>query len=92
MRWTFGFILAAICVFIAPAVCLMWIILLGTMNWHDALMVSCVIAVQFQVYMMRRGDRQAERAMRRLASRRYERQAGWTVPEQSRTEDFYTSA
>lgn len=92
MRWTFGFILAAICVFSAPAICFMWIILIGVLDWHDCLLVSCVVAVQFQVFIIRRDDRAADRAMRRVLARRHERREGWTVPAQDRTEEFSANA
>lgn len=56
---------------ISPGICLMWIFLMTTVNWHDALDVTTLAAVVFLIQGMRREDRAAERAMRRV--RRWER-------------------
>lgn len=70
---TFCVIMAALCAFVAPGVCLMWLFLINEINWHDALLVVALVVMQYQIRLMRREDRVAERAMRRVTARRFVR-------------------
>lgn len=65
--------LTVTCVVISPGICLMWIILIGVVNWHDALDVTTLVAVVWMIRGMRREDRAAERAIRKITARRWTR-------------------
>lgn len=79
---SFGVVMVGIVMFIAPAFCAMWVVLAAVVNWHDALLVTGLIVMQYQVYTIRRESRaQADRAVRRVM-RQHERETWqrWTPP------------
>lgn len=53
-----------------PFVALLMVYLVATINWHDVLLVVCVIVMQFQLRLARREDWKIERALRRVDARR----------------------
>lgn len=63
-----------------PMIAFMWICLVSTVNWHDVLLISVPIVIQYQIYLFRRQDFATERAVSRIrgqaALRAWERSQG----------------
>lgn len=56
--------LIAACVALTPAFFLAWVAIVATVDFHDVLMVACVLCVQYHVAGIRRDRRAREREIR----------------------------